>query len=101
MTKAVFANSGEDVGKLQADEDEDETIDGKGEGIPDGPGLHSYFGGEELGALAAEVKAAGDDGEDSGSARGFGGEIGGVGSEDADDDFDGPVVDAALEPFDN
>src|SRR6266478_3361605 len=101
LRQTVSANSGEDMGKLETDEHEDQAVYGKGEGIPHGPSLHADVGGEKLGALAAEVQAASDDGQNSGSANGFGREVSGVGREDADHDFDGAVIDAALEPFHN
>src|ERR1700687_4523265 len=101
MSHVVSTNSREDMRKLQADQDEDQAVDGEGEGVPDSPGLHADGRGEKLGTLAAEVQAASDDREDSGGAHGFGSEIGGIGRKDADDDLDGGVVDAALEPFDD
>src|SRR6266852_3225467 len=101
VRQTVSANSREHVGKLQTDEDEDQSVDGKGEGIPHGPSLHADVGGEKLGTLAAEVQTASDDRQNSGSADGFGREVSGVRREDADHDFDGPVIDAALEPFHN
>ena len=59
-------NAGENEGKLQADEDEYEAVDRKGEGVPEAVGLHTYAGREELRLSAAEVESASDDGEDAG-----------------------------------
>src|SRR5215467_5064862 len=87
--------------QLQADDHEDEAIEDEGEGIPDSPSLDANASGEKLGALAAEIETTSHNGEHAGSMNRFGGEIHGVGNDDADGDFDGAVFDAALEPCDD
>src|ERR1700761_2497789 len=93
----VVVNAREDKGKLQADEDEDEPVDGGGEGVPEAVGLQADGGREETIFAAAEIEAAGDDSEDAGCVSVFGGEIRGVGNHDAEGDFDGTVVEVAFD----
>src|SRR5579862_3640980 len=94
-------DGGADGGKLQADEDEDKSVEDEGEGFPDGPRSDTHGGREEMGAAAGKEQSATDDGEDSGGVDGLRGEIGGIRDEDADGDFDRAVVDAALEVVDD
>jgi hypothetical protein len=88
------------VGKLKTEEDENKTFNGEGKRLPNGPSLDTDGGGEKFGALAAEIEATGYNREDSGGVSGFSGQVGSVRRENADDDFNGSVVDAPLEPFD-
>ena len=48
--------------------------------------------------FAAQIKSAGHHGQHSGGMQPVRGEIGGVGSQNADGDFDRAVIDAAFDP---
>src|SRR5215470_10472327 len=83
--------------QLQSDEDKDEPVEDEGESFPNRPRLQAHSRGEDVRALAAEIESAGDDGEDAGGVDGVRGQIGDVGCENAERDFDGAVVDAVLD----
>lgn len=99
--EAEIMNFRENVRELQADGDENETVENESKGIPESPGLNANRGAEEFGTFAAEVESAGDNGKDAGRLQGFREKICRVGNDDADGDFDRTVFDEPLEPFDH
>ena len=98
---SIFANAGEHEGKLQADQHKDQAVENEVERVPEAVGLQADRGGEEAGAAAAEIEAAGDHGEYAGGVDALGGQVGDVRDHDAEGDFDRAVVEVALDPFDD
>lgn len=86
---------------MQPDQDEHQAVDGEGEGIPKAVGLQTHAGREQLRLAASEIEAAGYDRENAGSVHRLCGQIGGVGNHDAENDFDGAIVEIALDALDD
>ena len=93
-------NSFEDVGKLKTQQDKNKTIEDEGEGVPDGVAFETRAEREIERAFVSEIETADDGGENTGSVGAFAGEICEVGSDEADGDFDGRVVNFGFEVVD-
>src|SRR5581483_5692611 len=72
-----------------------------GQRVPDRKSLEPHARGEVMRALAAEVKPTGDHGQHPGGANRIGGQIGHVGRQYAERDFDGSVIDAVFDLVDD
>ena len=86
---------------MQSDEHKDQAIQDEVQGLPHRPGLKADLRRKEPRTPAAEIKSAGHDGQYAGGAQAVRREIGGVGNQYADGDFDGAVVNAAFDPVDD
>jgi hypothetical protein len=84
----VAADSGEERGELQAEEDEGDAVEPVEQNAPDGEGGLAGFDVHVHGIAPARVEAGGDDGEHTGNAAGFGGEVGGKRCEEGERDLD-------------
>src|SRR5262245_36845489 len=97
----MISGPGQDVGKLQSNEYEHQSVEDECQRIPNRIRLQSHVRREKVGTPAAEVKSARHDRQHSGSSKRIGGEIGAVRGQETEGDLYRTVVDAAFYPVDD
>ena len=98
---AVSANGFQNEGKLQADQNEDQSVEHKGKGLPEGPDLDANRGREHIGATVSQEQSAGHHCQHAGSMDGVREKVRGVGHQDAERYLDGAIVNALFHVIDD
>src|SRR5262245_52109749 len=91
----------QDVGKLQSDKYEHQSIEDESQRIPNRICLQTHARRKKARASAAEVKSTRHDRQHPGCADRIGGEVGRIRSQDAEGDLYRSDVDTALDPVDD
>src|SRR5436309_382129 len=87
--------------QLQADKNENQSIEDECQGLPDRPDLEAYRGREELGTAPGQKQTAGDDGQYSGSMHGIRGQVSRIRYQKTERNLNRAVLDPPSDPVDN
>ncbi len=94
----VARNGGQDAAQLQPDHQKEQTVQQENQHVPDGVGLQPGIGGEEARRLVAQVESCREHRQHPRHLQGIGDQVGGVGREQGNGDFDGRIVQVAMQP---